>query len=131
MIRQRILDYNRYALAVGLVLLGVTKLLGGHDDSFLIPKAAFYISALLELAMAVMLLTKYRALGALGIMLFTIVGSMITVLEPLKPCGCFGRLPIGQAGRLVIAWYFGIGAGLLLLSMDSWIQRRPSIRTSP
>lgn len=80
-----------WLLCAALAVVGVSKIVSGHDASFVVPEIAFYILAALELLAAVGL--AFRC-GVTVAGLFSVIiaagGSLLAVLYAGHQCGCLG-----------------------------------------
>ena len=104
-------------VAVLLILGGssVAKLASPHSDEFVLPEWGYYATALAELVLACLILTRWTALTSISVMILCLGGILFALLRRDGECGCWGGwIPSGRHGSIMVLAATGALAGLVL-----------------
>ncbi len=97
---------------LGLLLLGscALKLIGGHQPEYALKASSYYAIAVLEAAIA-LLVIRYGPRSGMAIVLVFAAVSLF-VFSDTRPCGCFGPIAVAFHVRRAIAAGIGVLAAL-------------------
>lgn len=104
-------------VAVLLVVGGpsVAKLASPHSDEFVLPEWSYYTTALVELVLAGLILTRWTALTSISVMIPCLGGILFAPLRRAGECGCWGGwIPRSRHGSIMVLAATGALAGLVL-----------------
>lgn len=108
------------ALAAALTLVGAQKLLGSPPEGALVAGPLAVGVGVLEVlgALVLVLVPRCRAWVCYGVVLLCLIGLVVKLGYPERPCGCMGGLggrsyflAVGSIGLLASSWLaMGTGA---------------------
>lgn len=111
---------SQWGLCGILGLSAAAKLLTPYEEAYVVPESLYYIGALVELAAAVALHTRYRGLAIATAVLIALAGIVLAIAVPGETCGCFGGL-LRIEGRYHVLLSGVLGA---LACMSCWTPSR-------
>lgn len=117
---------GEYVLAVILCTLGVAKLVGPHDKSYLLSAGAYYSTAIAEVVLACWIAVVPGWLGVAGAGVFFLTGLAWAIAAPEGNCGCLGSLDWSMTKRSHIAMCC-LGAAFVI----ALVQRRRTLSAPP
>ena len=101
-------------LATMLLGSGVAKVVSGHDAGFLLGIELYYAVAALEIALAVVLATRFAPIALLGALVLAGGGLILQIFAGDRQCGCFGSLQLTSHEHVMVASAMGALAGTCL-----------------
>jgi len=106
---------SAWLLSLVLVLAAGAKLLTSYQDAYVVPEALYYLGAVVELGVAVLLHTRWRRFALAMAALLAVAGIVLAAAVPGRLCGCLGSLlPLDGKGHVLLS---GVVGALACLGM--------------
>jgi hypothetical protein len=97
-----------WLLSLLLALAAGAKLLTSYQDSYVVPAALYYLGAVVELGVAVLLHTRWRRVALALAALLAVAGIALAAVVPGRLCGCLGSLlPLDGKGHVLLSGIVG------------------------
>lgn len=80
----------RWALATVLAGTALLKVVSGPADHVQLPGFLYVVSSIAELALAVLLFSRWRRIGIWGALVIAVAGTCHALLVRPESCGCAG-----------------------------------------